>query len=121
MTTTTKAIRANIIIGDIELECYKLVHTNCGFHFTQLALETLQIKLGSPACGDYVKTQLVATGVAKSLVYIGQDKVVLKLIPQFLFIDIVSKYAQEGNKSCLSMLIACLSDKLEALTDYRYY
>lgn len=113
---TTKAIKATIKLGGIELDCYQMPDGHYGFSQNQMK-EQLQILPGDRTGKKYLKPLLEARPSLVEVIKLEGNNATAKVLHIDLFKEAVGVYAVLGNARCLSILTACFAEALERRAD----
>lgn len=119
MSLSQKALRATIKLGDTELDCYQMPDGDYWFSQNQMK-EQLQILPGDSTGKKHFKPLLDASPSRVDRTKIEGNNAIAKVIHIELFKEVVAKYAELGNKSCIALVAACFAEALERRADLAF-
>ncbi len=114
--TNIKAIRANIKLGDIEIEGYQM--PNGEYKVSQQTFKnTLDSLIGNSTGKKYLKPILEASSsIVRGVKIDGYNRPIV-MYGLETFSDVVAVYAQLGNQKAIAILVACVAESLERRFD----
>jgi len=109
--TVAKAAKATLELGSLQLDCYQKPDGNYAFSMNQMK-ETLGIFIGNSRGKKYAKPLMEANSHQVHMVAIEGSNAKAKLIDLKLFSEIVVTYAQLGNKECMAVCFASVTEAI---------
>jgi hypothetical protein len=116
MSTTIKATRATIKLGDIELDVFQLPDGSYGFSKNSLK-EQFNILLGNSTGKKHAQPLIDKRPSLVQKFKIADNNATAHIIHIELFKEIVAAYAGLGNVKCIALLTACFAEALERRAD----
>lgn len=116
MSITQKAVRATIILGDIELDCLQFPDGKYHFYVNQLR-DQLAIYASDSTGKKYLQPLLEASFSQVNSVRVEGDKRLLKSYSIGIVTQAIGIYAALGNQKCMAVAIACMAEALERRAD----
>lgn len=116
MTSTVKAAKATILLGNIELDCLQFPDGSYHFFINQLN-EELGIKASDSTGKKYLQPLLEANPNRVNKASVEGIKSHLKTLSIDLVSEAIGIYATLGNQKCIAVAIACISEALERRAD----
>lgn len=116
MSTTIKAVKATIKLGDIELDGYQL--PNGDYAMSQNGCKTLDILIGNSTGKKYAKPLILKDNLCGELAKIEGQNASARLMSLDTFSAIVNIYgSQLNNKKCQAVMFACFAEAIEKRLD----
>ncbi len=116
MNTVIKAIRATILLGDIELDVLQFPDGSYHLFINQLNQE-LSIKASDSTGKKYLQPLIDKEPNRVNQASVEGIKSNLKTLSIDLVSEAIQAYAQIGNQKCIAIAIACLAESLERRAD----
>lgn len=113
---TQKAVRATIVLGDIELDC--LQYPDGSYHFYSNQLEhQLNIRARNQTGKKYLQPLLDGNSKRVTSAKVEGSQSMLKAYSIDLATQAIAIYASLGNQKCMAVAIACMAEALERRAD----